>query len=229
MAFADLVLIDHASGLAPGDLRKFSYALGDQLRDHVAPVWGRYVVPWVGAPSGTFAPRTWKLHFWSTPRAAQEKGAYGYHTTDGPDHVPVGHVFTELIRRAGEEWTVIASHEALEMVADEWVNLEVTRKGPDGTWEIYPREIADPVQGLSYEITGVKVSDFVYPEWFIPGSDGPFDHMRRLSKPFEIHASGYAAVRRINGGRITTRNVYGAAYPSWRKKKRAMSRKSRRV
>lgn len=87
----------------------------------------------------------------------------------------------------------------------------------------------DPCQGLSYDIVGVKVSDFVYPEWFIPGSDGPFDHMRRLSRPFEIHESGYAAIRRVNGGRITSRNVYGAAYPSWRKKRRAMSRKARRV
>ena len=87
----------------------------------------------------------------------------------------------------------------------------------------------DPVQGLSYEITGIKVSDFVYPEWFIDGSDGPFDHMRRLTKAFEIHESGYAAIRRITGGRITSRNVYGAAYPQWRKKKRWLSRKARRV
>lgn len=87
----------------------------------------------------------------------------------------------------------------------------------------------DAVQGLSYEVGGVRVSDFVYPEWFIPGSDGPFDHMRVLTKPFEIHPSGYAAIRRVNGGRVTARNVYGAAYPQWRKKRRWLSRKARRT
>ena len=228
MAFADLVLLDHDSGIAPADLRRFSHALADQISDDVAPVWGRLVVPWVGAVKGDYSPRTWKFHFWKNPRAAHEKGAYGYHGVQGADHVPEGHVFTELIQRSGELWTVIASHEALEMVADEWVNLEVSRKGADGVWELWPREICDAVQGLSYRVGGVDMSDFVYPEWFIPGSDGPFDHLRRLGSPFEIHASGYASVRRINGGRLSTRNVYGAAYPTWRRKKRALSRKARR-
>lgn len=229
MSFADLVLIDHGTGLPADEFRRFSYVLGDQLRDHVGIHYGRYVVPWVGAASGKFSARTWKLHFWKSPKAAQAQGALGYHETEGDDHIPVGYVFTDLIKRHNEDWRVIASHEACEMVANEWINLEVARRGEDGKWELWPREICDAVQGLSYELDGIPVSNFVTPEWFIDGSDGPYDHMRKLTKPFEIHESGYAAIRRVIGGKVTSRNLYGATYPSWRQRSRELSRRSRMV
>lgn len=229
MPFADLAIVDHASGVSAEELRKFSYALDEQLLRDVAPIWGRYVVPWVSGVNVSIGPRVWALHLWKNTLNASHGGAYGVHETLGLDHVPVGHVFLDPIRAANESWTQIASHEALEMVADEWVNLEVARERNGGRVELWPREICDAVQGLYYSVRGVRMSNFVYPEWFIDGSDGPYDHLRALTKPFEIHATGYAAIRRITGGKITPRNVYGAAYPPWRKKQRAFSRKVRRV
>lgn len=228
MLTADLALIDHDSGVSPDELRQFSYALEEQLREDVAPVWGRYVTPWVAGSERNLGARVWQLHFWPNPRAAHTQGALGYHQTQGKDHIPVGHVFVKTIRDHGEAWSVIASHEAVEMAGNEWINLEVSRTRGNGAKELWPRELCDACQGLSYQRNGIDLSDFVYPEWFIEGSDGPFDHLRRLKGPFEIHESGYASVRRIVGGTITERNVYGAVYPTWRKKKRAGSRKSRR-
>jgi len=229
MRTIDLALVNHDSGLLPTELRQFSYALEEQLREDVAPIWGRCANPWVAGGVENLPPKVWQLHFWGTPRDAHVSGALGYHQTQGNQHVPVGHVFVKTIRTHGEEWSVIASHEAIEMLGNEWINLEVSRTRANGAKELWPRELCDACQGLSYQRKGVALSDFVYPEWFIEGSDGPFDHLRQLKEPFQIHESGYAAIRKIVGGSITERNVYGAAYPRWRKKSRPGSRKVRRT
>jgi hypothetical protein len=57
--------------------------------------------------------------------------------------------------------------------------------------------------------------DFVYPDWFNPfAPEGSrFDHMRVLTKPFEVARDRYAI--QMPGGHV--RNKYGRSYPAWRK------------
>ena len=228
MANAEMVLVDHGSGLSGADLQKFCTALERQLGDDVAPAWGRYAVPWVAATDEKLADKAWRLHFWKNPRQASDAGMLGFHETRGPDHVPQGHVFVELVKTQGENWTVIASHEAVEMAGDEWINLEVSRTRPGGAVELWPRELCDAVQGLHYPKGDVEVSDFVLPEYFIDGADGPFDFSRGLKAPFTIDHSGYSSVRTIKGGKVTQKDIYGAAYPAWRRELRAFSRRHAR-
>lgn len=228
MANAELVLVDHASGLTGAELQKFCNALELQLGDDVAPAWGRYAVPWVAKTDEHLADRAWRLHLWKQPRDASDAGMLGFHETRGKDHVPEGHVFVDLVKSQGENWTVIASHEAVEMVGDEWINLEVVRERGNGTVELWPRELCDAVQGLTYRKLGVELSDFVLPEYFIDASDGPYDFMKNLTKPFSIHGTGYSSVRFIKNGKVTQRDVYGHAYAAWRRASRAFSRKSSR-
>lgn len=228
VANAELVLVDHASGLTGAELQKFCNALERQLGDDVAPAWGRYAVPWVAKTDEHLADRAWRLHLWKQPRDASDAGMLGFHETRGKDHVPEGHVFVELVKSQGENWTVIASHEAVEMVGDEWINLEVVRERANGTVELWPRELCDAVQGLTYRKLGVELSDFVLPEYFIDASDGPYDFMKNLTKPFSIHGTGYSSVRFIKNGKVTQRDVYGHAYAAWRRAARTFSRKSSR-
>jgi len=122
------------------DLQRFADALERQLAEEVAPVWGRYVGPFIAKPATELDPKTWVLNLWKNPRDARDAGALGYHETSGKDCVPVGHVFTELAEKDGS-WTTIADHEALEMVGDEWVNMEVARLLPNGSVELWPREL----------------------------------------------------------------------------------------
>jgi len=227
MVTRSLALVDHSSGVSARDLQKFCSALDRQLAEEVAPVWGRYVTPFVAKAGAQLDPKTWVLHVWDNVRSAKDAGALGFHETEGADHVPVGHVFTELAKREGSAWTTIADHEALEMVGDEWINLEVARV-KSGSVELWPREICDAVQGLTYERNGVVLSDFVLPEYFIDGSDGPYDFMRRLPAPFAIDPTGYSSIRIIKDGRVRGKDIYGARYAVSRRDMRALSRKASR-
>ena len=207
----------------------FIGALDTQIRRDFSPAWGKYAIPWFARDEKSLPPDVWKLYLWRNAKSATDAGAFGYHANEGANHTPVGHVFVETSIKAKEPWTAIASHEALEMLADEWVNLDVTRRMQDGTFELWPREICDAVQGVYYEVNGVQMSDFVLPEYFIEHSDGPYDFKRALTEPFGIHESGYSSVLRIRkDGKFSRRDVYGVSYPAWRKEARPMSRKSTR-
>jgi hypothetical protein len=218
--------ICNPAGLPVEDVWKFAHALDHQIREDFAPAWGKYAIPWV---SGASAPEgSWCLYLWRGPQSAMDAGFLGRHEAKGRDHLPVGHVFVDVVQNFGESWTEVASHEALEMLADEWVNLDVRRETPAGL-ELWAREVCDAVQGTGYEKKGVRVSNFVLPEYFIPHSDGPFDHLRMLTSSFSICASGYASVTRIGtDGRATSQTRYGAEYPSWRRDPRSHSRREAR-
>lgn len=209
------------------DLQRFADALERQLAEEVAPHWGRYVGPFIAKSTAELDPKTWRLNLWKSPRDARDAGALGYHETFGKDCTPVGHVFTELAEKEGS-WTTIADHEALEMVGDEWVNMEVARVLPDGSVELWPRELCDACQGLTYMRKGVELSDFLLPEYFIEGSDGPYDFLGKLDGPFTIDETGYSTIRTIRNGKVKTKDFYGPRYAPWRREPRTLSRKASR-
>lgn len=223
-----LAIVDHASGVPSGEITKFVAALDRQLSEDVAPRWGRYVSPYAAKPGAVLDPKTWVLNLWRNPRDARDAGALGYHETFGKDCVPVGHVFTELSVKDGSTWTSVADHEALEMVGDPEINLEVVRVRSATLVELWPRELCDAVQGLTYDRDGVNLSNFVLPEYFVEGADGPFDHLGKLKHPFAIDPSGYSSIRSIAHGKVTQHDIYGPRYAEWRKSKREYSRKSTR-
>lgn len=228
MSIPSLAVICKTSQISDRELFKFIGALDTQLRRDFSPVWGTYAAPWPLRRAEGLPPKTWRLHIWLDAKEADMASALGYHTTHGPDHVPIGHVFLDRVKASNSPWTAIASHEVLEMLADEHVNLEVLRK-VDGVHELWPREICDAVQGVYYDVEGVPLSDFVYPEYFIERSDGPFDHLKVLTTPFSLHSTGYSSVLRITpDGRALRRDRYGASYPSTLKAPRPGSRKSSR-
>jgi len=57
--------------------------------------------------------------------------ALGYHEANAAG-IPFGFVFTELVKKFDEPWTVTLSHEALELIADPEVNLLVAGPHPGG-------------------------------------------------------------------------------------------------
>ena len=83
------------------------------------------------------------------------------------------------------DWTITASHECLEMLADPYIDLSVFAMATDTTGTLYAYEICDAVEAEQYDVDGVPVSDFVTPAWFEPAAAGPFDHLGRTSAPFE--------------------------------------------
>ena len=99
--------------------------------------------------------------------AASLAGAEGYHDRNGGD-VPFGFVFLDVCKAAGDNWTVALSHEAIELVADPMNNLLVQGPHPyDRSHLVFHMfELCDAVQGETYRIDGVEVSNFLLPGWF---------------------------------------------------------------
>jgi len=92
------------------------------------------------------------------------------------DGIPTAHIFTQVSALAKETlpwltWHSALSHEALEMIADPYLNTLVRGPHPGSSRQVFHyREVCDPVQAQSYEIDGVTVSDFVLPHYY--NSDG---------------------------------------------------------
>ena len=68
--------------------------------------------------------------------------------------------------------------------------------GPDPKL-VYAYESADPVENLSFDVDGIPMSDFVYPSYFeVFHKTGsvPFDHLKKVKKPFQILSGGYQII-----------------------------------
>jgi hypothetical protein len=117
-----------------------------------------------------------------------------------PDGIPYGKVFINTTRHYGEKWTITASHELLEMLVNPYAVTASYVPFDDHTGIFYSLEICDPVAPdlCGYEVNGVDVSDFVFPEWFSPFLAQPqpnqpskqVDYCRRLSGPAPAVAAG---------------------------------------
>jgi hypothetical protein len=121
---------------------------------------------------------------------SDQAGALGYH--DDVKDVISGSVFAKTDLDNGYEWTITFSHETLEMLVDPTANL-----GAQVGTRWYALEVGDPVEAdaLGYSVThaghSIQVSDFVLPDWFIPGSAGPFDARGHLTAPLQLTHGGY--------------------------------------
>lgn len=98
-------------------------------------------------------------------------GALGFHSLNSRG-VPFGFVFTENV----DEWTVTLSHEALELITDPTVNLFVPGpdpRDPDNSDKVvlHTYESCDAVERTSYEIDGIRVSNFLTPTYFSVGDE----------------------------------------------------------
>jgi hypothetical protein len=160
--------------------------------DHVCEWWPRSV-SLVWCPRDKEPELAWKLVFADT---SDEAGDLGYHdfTADGR---PVSYVFAADVKQDGSSVTVTATHEIAEMIADPWIseNFQVSDS------RFFAKEICDPCEAdeFAYSIRvkpfpAVKVSDFVLPKWFVPGSTGQFDRHKKIDRPLQVLPGGYMSV-----------------------------------
>jgi len=120
--------------------------------------------------------------------------------------------------------SVVASHEALEMLVDPYVDHPVTQPR-DGTSDVYLVEICDPVQGCDYDVgdpegrkTGIMVADFCLPSWWaMQPSSAPYSFRNSVPGPWEIAPQGYTS-KAPQSDPGNWGPVYGAAIqqlPQW--------------
>lgn len=175
-------------------------ALQTQVTRDFAPAWGidanvRFVPKGSKPPSGSW----WLVILDNSDQA----GALGYHdlTSEG---MPMSKVFAKTDQHYGEEWSVTASHELLEMLADPNINLTVFEESKNGG-RLYAYEVCDACESdkFGYDINSVKVSDFVFPAWFEsfrkPGGT-QFDFGNHANKPFQLLSGGYIGIYDVTSG-----------------------------
>jgi hypothetical protein len=167
---------------------------------HVAPVWG---TPAKLVKSTDFVKNAWAIVFLDT---ADQPGALAYHDLT-PDGLPVSKVFVKTTLDDQQLVAVSTSHELVEMLVDPAINMWTT--GPDPRL-MYAYESADPVEELSFKVNGIDMSDFVYPayfEVFRKPKSVKFDHLNKVTKPFQILHGGYQIISK-NGQES---QVFGSA------------------
>src|SRR5262249_27233993 len=96
---------------------------------------------------------------------------------------------------ASDAWSVVISHEVIEMIADPYGNrLVAAAPRLDKTQRVkYLVEVCDPCQTVWYSVNGVPVSDFYTPKYFDPVglAGGRYSFTGRLEQPLQILDGGY--------------------------------------
>jgi len=196
-----IAVINASTVLTDSQVQAAIPALQTQVSRDFAPAWGvdanlNFVPQGTNPPAGN-----WWLTILDD---ADQAGALGYHdlTAEG---LPIGKVFAGTDLKYGSEWTVTASHELLEMLADPNINLTVFIQNDNTTGRLYAYEVCDACEAdnLGYAIGNVTVSDFVYPSWFEdfrPPNSTQFDFGQNLTQPLQLVAGGYIGIFDISAG-----------------------------
>jgi hypothetical protein len=192
-----IALVDESKTLSVYDLAVAAGALDEQVKSDFRPVWGGPPATVAAYPKAP--PHTWKVIL---RRDIGEPGALGYHSDS--QQQPYA-----LVDVDAGSWSVTASHEILEMLADPWGNRLHAARLPDGleyqheqfglpkvnSRVHYLLEVADPPEAANYEIGTVQVSDFLTPAWYrsSPKAGVAYSHLGTCAMPRQIAAGGYTS------------------------------------
>ena len=163
MATIRVSIINESKLVPSAEVQAAVAALQRQVSEHFAPAWGVDATLSLVAAGARPLPGSWWLVILDD---SDQAGALGYHDlTD--EAMPLGKVFVKTAQDAGVKWTITASHELLELLADPAINLTVCAT-ENNNLVLYAYEICDPCQAdeFGYAIDGVAVSDFLFPSWF---------------------------------------------------------------
>jgi hypothetical protein len=121
-------------------------------------------------------------------------------------HFSLGGIPFGLVRYREDDWSLAASHEALEIICDQYGQRTVPGPSLDDRSPVdYLVEACDPCERSTYQINGVEVSDFVTPEYYdYSATDGAlYSFLRRITKPLEVLGQGYVSWRtRLPGNQL---------------------------
>src|ERR1051325_662187 len=200
MSNIQISIFNRSTVLTDAQVQAAVPALQIQVHRDFAPPWG------IDADL-TFVPENKKpsVNSWwlVVLDNSDQAGALGYHDVTNAGR-PIGKVFAATDKQYGNQWTVTASHELLEMLGDPENTLTVFVQASNTAGRLYAYETADACEADSdgYQINGVLVSDFVYPAWFEssaqPGTQ--LDYRNLIKKPFDLRPGGYIGYFDIGSG-----------------------------
>jgi len=201
LATIQISIINESTVLTDAEVIPVVAALQKQVTNDFRPAWGTDAELTM-VPKNTQPPTgSWWLVVLDD---SDQAGALGYHdlTSEG---LPIGKVFAASDLKYGTSWTVTASHELLEMLADPNINLTVFVQNANTTGVLYAYEVCDACEddSFGYQIDNILVSDFVSPAWFesfrAEGST-QFDRMNKIQSPLQLLTGGYIGVFDVTAG-----------------------------
>ena len=184
-----LALVTESSRVSFESLSIVSAALQKQIARDFGPIWG------VNATIDAF-PRLEDvpLDYWKVLVMDDigDDGAAGFHQDDQGQ--PIAFVTADDRQ---DVWSLTASHECLEMLADPSGNRLVAGDSPmegQGRVQILV-EVADPSEDaeFGYSVNGVLVSDFYTPNYFDPfaSSSTQYSFTGAITGPRQVLKGGY--------------------------------------
>jgi hypothetical protein len=223
-----VALVAHVENLSPS-LEDVRDALQLQIRRDLGPIWGVYAEV-TSYPKGaqSLPASSWMLHIIddekvlaqlvSQPDPDPRVAGVHLETQSGKPqaHVlvnkPGGDTAPGAVSQSknGQAWSIVASHELVEMLVNPYCNRTAWRlvDRESSEVEFFALEIADPCEspGFEYSVSldkqeiataaaaerlDIQVSDFVYPSWFSRLGKAPYHHTHdvagfRIDGPFQI-------------------------------------------
>lgn len=173
-----------------------SYARAQQIqvtRDF-APIWDLDATVIHVSPGDAVPPDAWVVALLDN---SDQADALGYHDLTEAGS-PLSKVFVADALDDGLAWTVTASHEVLEMLADPRINGTVTIGDTE-----YALEVCDAPEDdrFSYPVEGHHLSAFVTPAWFDLLGKAPFTFpaVSMITAPLMLAPGGYIGRRAMGG------------------------------
>lgn len=172
-----VLVVNQSSVVSDQDAARWTAAIARQVHEQAAPVWkvDAAVVFQQPAPSDAW------ICTLDDAATSESVAVLGTHTV-GADGKPTCRVNAgQIVGLQLGSVSQALSHEILEMLVDPWLSSVTFASGDNpNSATVFLREICDPVAAYSYDIDGVTVSDFSYPDFWRPGFAPPGAALDRL-------------------------------------------------
>ena len=185
-----LALVPDGVPIDPSDVARVAAALAKQVQRDFAPIWN------VDATVDAFTKlEDVPIDYWPMIVMRQVQGAAGFHEDKN------GQPFAVI--EFGSDWSLTASHECLEMLADPWgrrmragnVLDQAVQLGVKPGRVRYLVEVCDPSESgqFGYQVNGILVSDFYTPSFFNPvkSSGVRYSFTGAIDSPRKVLEDGY--------------------------------------
>jgi hypothetical protein len=205
---AHLALVSETASVGLPELTRVSAALQKQAARDLSQFWDLQGTIDAFASLDDVPPGYWPIII----RDDIGQDASGVHCDDTGQ--PMALVTSDL------DWSVTASHEALEMLVDPFGNRMIAGQSvsPDQGRVEYLVEVSDPVSGKWYQVNGVKVSQFCTPRFWDPiRADGvQYSYVENLTGPRQILFGGYITWFEPVGGEWWQQSWFSGDQPAIR-------------
>jgi hypothetical protein len=188
----NIAVINESTVLSDVEILLYVNAQQIQLDRDFGPIWGSTANLVILSKGSQIPPGYWELHFLDN---SDQAGALGYHEVNNQGY-PLLKCFAKTDLDNGASWTVTASHEVMETLADPSINVCMEVDDNQGNATFWAREVGDPVEAdsLGYKINNQLMSDFVFPDYWGNLAGSRYDFGNHIAEPLQILPEGYAAV-----------------------------------